>query len=83
MHQVDGLGSGNGESSTASLGLEAEETPLLPDEECHSSKPNMLPDDAPAVVMEGEEAVLIRILPGLLIRLLFGQAPNNYALPGD
>ena len=51
MHQVDGLDSENGESSTASLGLEAEETPLLPDTKCESSRPDMLSDDTAAVVI--------------------------------
>ena len=32
MHQVDGVDSGNGESRSAALGLETEETPLLPTE---------------------------------------------------
>ena len=51
MHQVDGLDSENG-SSTAALGLEAEETPLLPDAECESSRPKILSDDTAAVVMK-------------------------------
>lgn len=42
--------------------------------------PNTLPDDTLAVVMEEEEAALTRILPGLLVGLLFGQALNSCAL---
>ena len=83
MHQVVGLDSGNGESSTATLGLEAEETPLLPDAKCEMRRPNALPEDTAAAVMEEGQAALIRILPGLFIRLLSGQAPNSCAHSAD